>query len=412
MNKVISMSKKPVERILFEIFLLGAFFIFVTFFAGIASAGQETEILAVGEGTIEGNNVAGARNQAISVALKNAIEQYLSQYLGRQGMAGNFTALINDVIPNSGEDIENYHILAEDRNDDIYSILVRVKVNEKLMEQRLKGMGIVSIEASSIKILFLVSQKKNPEEDLSFWWNNPESAPALTTTELKLYNIFEEQGLQPINRLSNIPFMTYSEDMTIPDLSDKAALEWGRIFSADIIVKGECRVGYFGKVTVDLEAIKVEEGESICRAGREEVINPEETEKDSFMNALNRAIYNIAVEIVPQIIKAYERTDEATNKINIALEDINNFQEFRAIKKFLEEEIHGIKSVVQSRIKGRSMTVQVEFSGTKDELVNRLKVSKGLPFNMDITGVDDSEIIIAIEHELLDSGENRSPFIQ
>jgi len=406
------MSKKTIKRILFGMVLLSAFFISEILIIGAASAGQETEIIAVGEGTIEDNNVAGARNKAISVALKKAIEQYLSQYLGRQGMAGNFSSLIKNVIPNAGEDIENYHILAEERNGDICSILVRVKVNEKLMEQRLKGMDIVSIEASSIKILFMVSQKNNTKKDVSFWWNNPEITPALTTTELTLYNIFEEQGLRPINRLANIPLVTYSEDMTMQDLSDKAAIEWGRIFSADIIVKGECSVGLFDTVTVDLKAIKVEDGESICGAVREEVMNPEDGEKDRFMSALNRAIYNIAVEMAPQIIKAFERTNKTTNKINITIEDVNNFKEFMTIKKFLEEEIHGIKSVVQSRIKGRSMTVLVEFSGTIDELLNRLKVSKGLPDHVDISSADDSEIIIAIEHEMLDSGENRDVFIR
>ncbi len=93
LNKVISMSKKTIKRILFGMVLLSAFFISEILIIGAASAGQETEIIAVGEGTIEDNNVAGARNKAISVALKKAIEQYLSQYLGRQGMAGNFSSL-------------------------------------------------------------------------------------------------------------------------------------------------------------------------------------------------------------------------------------------------------------------------------------------------------------------------------
>lgn len=405
------MNKKSVSRGLFRMLLLGAVFISGIFCSHTASGGQQKDILAVGEGIIKENNVAEARNEAISAALKNAIEQYISQYLGSQGMTGNFSTLINDIVPYAGEDIENYYILTEDRRDDICSILIRVRVNESLMEQRLKDMGIVSIQASSIKILFLVSQK-SPGNELSFWWNNPEVTPALTTTELKLYNIFEEQGMEPINRLSNIPFMTYSEDMTMSDISGAAALEWGRIFSADVIIKGECGVEYDDRVVVDLDAIKVEDGESICRAGREELMNPDEPEDDRFMNALHRAIYNIAVQFVPQIIKSFETTVEDTNKIFITLEDVNSFEEFRVIKEFLEKEIKGIKSVVQSRVKGRSMTVSVEFLGTRDELINELKGNKGLPVQADITDVESDEIVIAIEHEMLDSGINRSSFIR
>lgn len=405
------MRKKNVSSGLFRMFLLGAVFISGIFYSHIASGGQQKDILAVGEGIIKDNNVAEARNEAISHALKNAIEQYISQYLGSQGMTGNFSTLINDIIPYAGEDIENYYILTEDRKDDICSILVRVRVNESLMEQRLKDMGIVSIQASSIKILFLVSQK-SPGNELSFWWSNPEVTPALTTTELKLYNIFEEQGMEPINRLSNIPFMTYSEDMTMPDISGADAMEWGRIFSADVIIKGKCGVEYDDIIAVDIEAIKVEDGESICRAAREEQMNPDEPEDDRFMDTIHSAIYNIAVQFVPQIIKSFETTVEETNQVFITLEDVNSFEEFRVFKKFLEEEIEGIKSVVQSRVKGRDMTVSVEFLGTRDELINELKGNKDLPVQADITDVDSGEIIIAIEHEMLDSVSNLNGLIQ
>jgi hypothetical protein len=371
------------------------------FFSGRASGSEKTDILAVGEGRIKDYNMADARKEAISNALKKGMEQYLSQYLGSKGIAGNFTTLINNIVPSSIEDIENYHILAEDRKDETFSILMRIKVNEKLMEERLKQIGIVRIEATSIKILFLVSEKTT-EKERSFWWNNPEGTPALTTTELKLYNIFQEKGMETINRLSNTPSLTYSDDMRKPDLSNDAATKWGRMYSADVIIKGGCNSTAGNMVTVDLEAIKVEDGVSICRAGSEEYMNPVEAVEERFMNALDRAINNIAVQFGPQIIKALGKTDGESNKIDITLKDAINYEEVRVFKKFLEDEIGGIKSVVQSRIKGNSITMSVEFFGVRDAFINKLKASKKFTVQADITDAEGGSLVIAIEHEMMD----------
>jgi hypothetical protein len=407
----IFMSTRYFTRILYCLLFITAAFSLNIFYSGRASGSEKTDILVVGEGRIKDNNMVDARKEAISDALKKGMEQYLSQYLGNKGMAGNFTTLINDVVPSSIEDIENYLILAEDRKGETFSILMSVKVNERLMGERLKQIGIVLIEATSIKILFLVSEKTSGKEP-SFWWNNPEDTPALTTTELKLYNIFQEKGMETINRLSNTLSLTYSDDMRKPDISNDAATKWGRMYSADVIIKGGCNATANNMVTVDLEAIKVEDGVSICRAVSEEYMNPVETVDERFMNAIDRAINNVAVKFGPQIIKALGKTDGKSNKIAITLKDAKNYEEFRVFKKFLEDEIGGIKSVVQSRIKGNSITMSVEFFGARDAFINKLKASKKIPVQADITDVEGGSLVITIEHEMMDPITSRNVNIQ
>jgi len=407
---VISMDIRYFTRILYGILFFVSLFSLDLFYPGRASGSDNSDSLAVGEGRIKDNNMAEARKEAISDALEKGIEQYLFQYLGSQAVAANFTALINDVVPSSVEDIENYHILAEDRKSETFRIFMRVKVNEKMMEERLDQLGIARIEASDIKILFLVSERASGKEP-SFWWNSPEGAYAITTTELKLYNIFQERGMEAINRLSNPPSLTYSEEMKRLDISNEAAIKWGRIFSADVVIKGECNATVTNMVTVDLEAIKVEDGKSICRAGSEEQMNTVQTADDKFMNALDRAINNIAVQFGPQIIKAFGKKDEETNKILITLKDASSFGEFRLFKNFLEKEIGGIKSAIQSRIKGNSITVSVEFFGTRDAFINKLKGSNKYPVR-EGADTEGGELVIEIEHEMTDPVTGRNVNIQ
>ncbi len=395
-----TMNTGHLTRILYGILFTVSLFSVDFYNPGKASGGENTDIIAIGEGRIKDNNMAEARKEAISDALKKGIEQYLFQHLGSQGMAANFTAIINDIVPSSIEDIENYHILADDRKGEAIRILIRVKVNQKLMEERLERIGIARIEASGIKVLFLVSEKTSGKEP-SFWWYNPEGASALTTSELKLYNIFQERGMDAINRLSSTPSLTYSDDMKRLDISNESAIKWGRIFSADVVVKGECNATTSNMVNVDLEAIKVEDGKSICRAGSEEQMDSVQTADERFMNALDRAINNIAVQFGPQIVKAFGKKDEETNKILITLMDAKSFEEFRLFRNFLDKEVGGIKSAVQSRIKGNSITVSVEFSGTRDAFVNKLKGRSGSTVR-EGADTEGGGLVIEIEHELTD----------
>ena len=85
---------------------------------GVPAEGADTDdILVIGTSSIWNNNLASARNDAISDALVKGIEEYLKITLGSQGMINNFHELISEVIPGSGEVIENYSILAEDESE-------------------------------------------------------------------------------------------------------------------------------------------------------------------------------------------------------------------------------------------------------------------------------------------------------
>jgi len=396
------MNNKYIMRIHFILLIIIAVLFSNFFFTENSSGSDKTDLLTIGEGRIKGNNIADARKEAIADALKKRIDEYLSLYLGSQVMISNFSLLVNDIIPIAAEEIENFHILAEEKKGETYSMLVRVKVNEKLIEQKLRDMGIVNIEGTSIKVLFLVSQNTDSKEKTSFWWNNPDNNSTLTTTDLKLYNIFQAQGIEPVNRLSSPIVEKISEEMRRLDLSTEAAIKWGKIFSADVIIVGKSKVQADNTVVVDLEAIDIEDGKSICRTGTTEQIISGDTGDNRFMNALETAINNIAIQFGPEIIKYFNKNSEVSNKIQIELNELNNLKEFRLFKNFLEKEIKGIKSITQSRLNGKSMTLVVEFFGKKDLFINKLKGHENFPFQADITTTKEGDIIIEIKNEMLE----------
>ena len=156
----------------------------------------ENEILAIGTATVKDGNLAKAKGSAISDALTKGVENYLLHRLGSEGVVNNFQRIIQDILPKAKAKVENYNILSEDQTGEEYKVLIKLRVNEKVIDKKLREAGVVVTEGPPIKVLFLVSEWKGGT--VYYWWRDPETYSSMSGTELVLHNVFQERGLGPI----------------------------------------------------------------------------------------------------------------------------------------------------------------------------------------------------------------------
>jgi hypothetical protein len=385
------------KRIATKIIFASCMFSILSLSSSMAQTGRKIErkeILAIGTSVIEDGNIAMARETAISEALFKGVEEYLSRQLGSQGMINNFPRLIHDIIPAAKEEIENFHILAEDRTDQYYRILVRLKVNEKVMEERLREIGLVLVEGPPIKILFLVSQDEPRKGKIFYWWKDPENDSELTHTDLILHRVFQERGFSPINRLSIVPEENVFPHMKVLDLSYEDAIQWGKVFAADVVIQGKCTVIAGEKLSVNLRAIDTEQGLNIGRGSRTERIDENLTGMEQIMLPLERAINKVAAQLGPRIIRAAELHEMPINQIEVAIQGFRTLREPRQIQNFLRKDIAGVKSVRQSRITGQAIFLVVEFAGDEDKLLEMVSNHEKKPIRTDVSKSEEGKIII------------------
>jgi len=357
---------------------------------------EKYEILAIGTSTVVKGNVAKARKKAISVALVEGVEEYLARRLGSQGMATNFRRLIHDILPKAREVIENFTILAEEQIGRQYKILVRLKINEKVMEERFRETGFILTEGPPIKILFLVSQHEPKKDKVFFWWEEPGSESGLTPTELALHRVFQEYDLSPINRLLNVPEGSYSSDMKVLDLTDEDALRWGRIYSADVVLRGNCEIIEGKMVSVSLIAHDVEQGIRIHQDSQTERAKKDSGGMEQIIQTIEKAINRVVARLAPLIIRAVEGAEVRENQLEIDFRGFKNFKQFREFREFLEKDIEGVKSVKQTRVRINSISILVDFSGDTDRFLDMVQSHENLPFEADIYQTGEGEIIVNI----------------
>ncbi|MBW1818750.1 MAG: hypothetical protein JRJ60_16545, partial [Deltaproteobacteria bacterium] len=156
------------------------------------------EVLALGTARPVDGNLAEARKRAISRALKKGVEQVLLTRLGSDGAINNFDRIVSEIMPAARELIQNYHVLSERETGGTYTVLIRVRINEQLAEQRMKAAGVVVVEGPPVKLLCLVSERSGGAA--RYWWEDPDADVPLSPVELALYREFQERGFAPINR--------------------------------------------------------------------------------------------------------------------------------------------------------------------------------------------------------------------
>ena len=375
--------------------------LFLVFNLSLSLAQRDTRVgqnqsLVIGTGTIKDGNVPEARRMAISEALVKGVEEYLTKRLGSQGMINNFPRLLQDIIPKAKEGVEHFHILAEERMDKHYKVFVRVKVNDKMMEEKLREIGIVSIERPSIRVLFLVSQVGPSEGELSYWWKDPETDSAFTPVELALHRVFQERGFHPINRLLKFPEGEYSSEMSGLDLSDEDAIGWGRVFLADVVIRGRCEIIREKEVSVMLTALLVENGITIYHDMQSERIEEGAASMEQVVEAIEIAVNKAVSRLSSEIVMAMELPELEIHQVELTLKGLRSFRQLREFKGFLEKDIPGVRSVKQTRIRGRSMYISVEFLGDEKRFLDMVSKQTNLPFATGVTKTEEEEIIVVI----------------
>lgn len=356
------------------------------------SDNADKEILVIGSGEIIRENLAEARKLAISDAHIKGIEAYLEKTLGSQGMINNFESIINEIIPGSADVIENFHILAEDDNNKSYKILVSIKVNEKLMQERLRNAGIILFEGVPLRVLFMVSQKIKPDEPAFIWWIDPENNTSLSSSELILHRLFQERGFNPVNRLTSMPENGYNPELFKEVLTNEDAAQWGRLYSADIVLTGKVERNEFNALVADIKVIDVKNGSVIASYTHEQIPVDDPEAANSGMDTLEKILSDGVSEIMPDILKAFKKEEEKISHFDIVLKGLDSLRQVTAFMSFIKEKVSGVIYVLPARITPGILTISVEYSGERKMFIDKIRNSPEVPFAIDI-GTDDKGLL-------------------
>jgi hypothetical protein len=376
-------KRSSFSKIILTCCVLWGLFVFSASVAVAENPPVENEALAIGRSAIFGGNVAAAKEKAISEALVRGVETYLFHRLGPEGTSTHFQRLVEEVIPQAKKGVENFHILAEKQIGNSYVVLVRMRVNEKILDEMLGESGLRVEEGPPLKLLFLVAERSGGKT--SYWWKDPETARGLTATDLSLYKVFQEKGFSPVNRSVTVPERGNSAAMKLPRLSAESALEWGRLYSADVA----------------LTALNVAQGVQVCEETDTRLIEKGEREQEKERAVLEGLIKDLAQKMSACLVRGADMDRSKVHSLIITLEQLKSYRQSRLFMDFLRN-VSGVKSVKQTRIRHEAVSMAVEFSGDRDRFLDQILNQQALPFPVELDRAEEkgeSEEIVLVVRE-------------
>jgi hypothetical protein len=355
---------------------------------------EKNELLAIGTGTVVEGNSASAKKKAITQALMKGVEDYIVRLLGSRGIVNNFERVTEEIIPGAKEEIENFHILAEHQADGKYKVLIKLRVNEEIIGEKLRSAGVLLTDLPLIKVLFLVSETK--EGDISYWWKDAESFQDLSAVELTLHKVFQDRGFSPINR-GLPPDAEQLSNLTSPNLTNEDILKWGSLFSADVVIYGQSEIINKKKLSLTLRAFDVHQGSQICQESRVEPIKVAWTDSEQIIEILQGPVNRMAATLCPCIIRTVASEHGEIHQLEVTLTGTNRPKQFWVFRDFLRSEVIGVKSVVPSEIRGNSISATVEFQGDEEKFINRVIKNKNPPFPLHLGQAEEGKIVFSLE---------------
>lgn len=351
------------------------------------------ERIVTGTGVIFKENIASARNEAISRAFLKAIEEYLILRLGPQGMGNNFQRLDEEILSRAKENIQDYQIITEFATDRYVRVLMKIRVNKAVLEQKLNKVGLLGIDDTQIDVLFLVSEKTEGTP-IIYWWSDPSNQISITQTELTLSRMFEDRGLRVINRSFFPPEESYDESMISLQLSNEDAVKWGKLLSAHAVISGEANLYEASRASVFLRAIRVLDGTIIAQGYREGILDSDLGDDKS---AIGLAISSWANDMIPHIIEALKPEEKSVNKIIIKIKGLKTYREFLYFKEFFMKNFPEIKSVLERSLTKDLVRLSVELKGDSKGLAEKVLNHPKRPLSFEINELSDQGFTLAVK---------------
>lgn len=219
----------------------------------------------------------------------------------------------------------------------------------------------------------------------------------MTTTELVLHRIFQERGFSPINRAFNFPGESYSEEMTKLELSEKDLINWGNLFSSDIVIHGNCEIVHKDMVSITLKSYDIEKGSMIAMGYQVAEIVDDPQVQDTVMRSIENVVDKVALNLIPETINAIDEGKSGLSEIEIELTGLKSYEQFKRFKNFLTRYVEEVNSVIQTKIRPNSMTVQVEYTGKREKFMDSMMNNDNFPYLVDIITKEDGGLIVKIQ---------------
>jgi len=368
-----------------------------------ASAAQPLEVTATGSGSIVGNDVAHAKDDAVDDALRNAIEQSLGTLIQAESLVEN-SQLIEDRIYSKTEGyVQKYTVVSEERTaPDLFEVTVKAWVKIADLKSDLDAIATLLKRKNMPRLMVLIQEQNVGETpDLAHL-----VSPDLNTAETALMDKFMAKGFRFVDEATVQQNLTDAKASAILAGNAAQAASFGKKVGAEFVLSGKAfakatEVEAFGarirsqQATVTVRAVRVNTGEVLAvSTAQGKVAHIDDVTGGTL--AIQKACDIVSQDLIGKILAKWSTDVSSGTAVTINVKNVRDFARLSSFKATLPLVVRGISSVVQRDFSDGSATLEVTLKGRSEDLAQRLSNAAFQDFKVKVTGMTEGSVTVEL----------------
>ena len=393
----------------------GAFtwlFMLGVFFAGPiindAAAAEPQTIIAFGDSRIY-NDVASAKNAAVSRGLLSAVQTAAAQLISNRDLTENFGTIAGVLSSRQEAFVQDYRILKEFRGEKHYQVLVQATVSKQKIQEAFSRAGIRTESDQMPAVLLMVAEKNIDDLGFDYWWRQGYADSSQPASVSPIKEIFTRKGFTLVQPDSGggLPGDLFSGIDPGARAADHEASLLGNRLKADIVIVGtavaEATANRMGenirtfKADVNLRVIDAGTGKTLTTVQKQALTAGEDPDKGG-KAALADAAYQAGKHLADRVAPLWRNTEQADDQFMIRVQGDSVLLYLEDLRSALREQ-SGVSGIQTSEMTGNSAVLVVDFDGTARELANSLLVQSFERFGINIREISEDGIFVQLTRD-------------
>lgn len=358
-------------------------------------ASQEVKIV-MGEGStpIYDNNLLQAKDAALGIAKRNAVENAVGSLVAAQTVVDNYQTISDKILTKTGGYIKKYEIIAEKQQNELYTVKIKAEVTIENIKDDLIALNLLQEAMKKPRVMVMIKEKSVGD------YNNTGSISETVISDKfikKEFNLVDAAQVDQIRRDSQAQLALTG--------NVQAAAALGAQLGAEVIIVGEAQVqsnpiGIQGvnmltcQATIATRAIQASTGKVLVAKSSEAKV-AHINELTGSKKALEEAAGKVSDMLIEEIIKVWNSELMNASLIQVNLFDIT-YADFSTVIARLKT-LQGVDSVYERQFTDMIGRLDVSFRGDIQQLIKRLLNLKFDKLKLEVKTVQSHRVDLKAE---------------
>ena len=390
---------KLITSILFTTFLIGGL---LAQYQGTPS-GESKEVVARGLGAILAGDEVKAEEDAISAALRNAVEQVVGTMIESDVLVQNYQTMEDNIYTRTAGYVQSYDVISKNKQlDNAIEVTIRAVVKLTDLQNDLSAIGVLISRKGKPRTMVLIDEKNIDAHYYNYLQD-------LNTTETALMNELMNYGF-PFVDATQSQAVIAGDVVTAALTGDaSAAASIASRMGAEIILTGSA----VSKVASGAPAVVTNAGLKSCQANLNlRVIRADDASIIAVASAYDRAAHideitggtmalqkaakTAATELKDKIIKAWQQDVYSSAQVQLQVLNIASFSQLNTFKNSLKYYVRGIQSVNQRNFASGTALFDVDTKGTAEQMASELEAKEIEGLKLKVIGLTANKVTVQI----------------